>query len=239
MPEEPLDRLLEADENELGYDDIGGCDKELTKIRELVELPMRHPKVFTAVGVRPPRGVLIYGPPGCGKTMIAKAVAAETGAFFFLINGPEIMSKMAGESEDNLRKAFAEAEKNAPSIIFIDEVRANLPVPMACPGASLPVSMPAVPCRTGQATACSEGIATLGPGPTGVLGCTGKPTCAAGPEGVFACTRQVSERTGEAPAGVLGCSGRHSAAVGLFARPPPRPHPCSPPRPTARPPIRT
>ena len=88
----------------VSYDDIGGCEKELTKIRELVELPMRHPKVFTSVGVRPPRGVLIYGPPGCGKTMIAKAVAAETGAFFFLINGPEVMSKMAGESEQKLRQ---------------------------------------------------------------------------------------------------------------------------------------
>ena len=84
--EEPLERA-DGEEAELGYEDIGGCDKELAKIRELVELPMRHPKVFTSVGVRPPRGVLIYGPPGCGKTMIAKAVAAETGAFFFLING--------------------------------------------------------------------------------------------------------------------------------------------------------
>ena len=79
-PERELDRLEEEGEEELGYEDIGGCDKELAKIRELVELPMRHPKVFTSVGVRPPRGVLIYGPPGCGKTMIAKAVAAETGA---------------------------------------------------------------------------------------------------------------------------------------------------------------
>ena len=93
----------------------------------LVELPMHHPKGFTSVGVRPPRGVLIHGPPGCGKTMIAKAVAAETGAYFFLINGPEIMSKMAGESESNLRKAFEEAEKNSPAIIFIDELDSIAP----------------------------------------------------------------------------------------------------------------
>jgi len=126
-PERELGRLEEEGENELGYDDIGGCDKELAKIRELVELPMRHPKVFTSVGVRPPRGVLIYGPPGCGKTMIAKAVAAETGAFFFLINGPEVMSKMAGESEQKLRQAFEECEKNSPAILFIDEIDAVAP----------------------------------------------------------------------------------------------------------------
>ena len=96
-------------------------------IRELIELPMRHPKVFTSVGVRPPRGVLIYGPPGCGKTMIARAVVAETGASLFLINGPEVMSKMAGESEQNLRTAFDKAEENAPAIIFIDEIDAITP----------------------------------------------------------------------------------------------------------------
>ena len=112
---------------ELGYDDIGGCDKQLAMIRELVELPMRHPKVFTSVGVRPPRGVLIYGPPGCGKTMVARAVVAETGASLFLINGPEVMSKMAGESEQNLRTAFDKAEENAPAIIFIDEIDAIAP----------------------------------------------------------------------------------------------------------------
>jgi len=126
--EEPLDRAQEdADEDMEGYDSIGGCDKQLAKIRELVELPMRHPKVFTSVGVRPPRGVLIHGPPGCGKTMIAKAVAAETGAHFTLINGPEIMSKTAGESETNLRKAFEDAEAASPAIIFIDELDAIAP----------------------------------------------------------------------------------------------------------------
>jgi transitional endoplasmic reticulum ATPase len=88
----------------------------------MVELPLRHPQLWKVLGVKPPRGVLLYGPPGTGKTLIAKAVANETGAFFFLINGPEIMSKMAGEAEGNLRKAFEEAEKNAPGIIFIDEL---------------------------------------------------------------------------------------------------------------------
>jgi len=112
---------------EIGYDDIGGCDKQLAQIRELVELPLRHPQIFQSVGIPPPKGVLLYGPPGSGKTIIAKAVAGETGAFFFLLNGPEIMSKLAGESESNLRKAFETAEKNAPSIIFIDEIDSIAP----------------------------------------------------------------------------------------------------------------
>jgi len=92
-----------------------------------VELPLRHPQLFKNIGVKPPKGILLYGPPGSGKTLIARAVANETGAFFFLINGPEIMSKMAGESESNLRKAFEEAEKNAPAIIFIDELDSIAP----------------------------------------------------------------------------------------------------------------
>ncbi|KAG1144708.1 hypothetical protein G6F37_003147 [Rhizopus arrhizus] len=113
--------------NEVGYDDIGGCRKQMAQIRELVELPLRHPQLFKSIGIKPPRGILMFGPPGTGKTLIARAVANETGAFFFLINGPEIMSKMAGESESNLRKAFEEAEKNAPAIIFIDEIDAIAP----------------------------------------------------------------------------------------------------------------
>eukprot|EP00040_Diaphanoeca_grandis_P009898 m.50668 g.50668 ORF g.50668 m.50668 type:complete len:828 (-) comp21329_c0_seq1:215-2698(-) len=113
--------------NEVGYDDIGGVRKQLAIIKEMVELPLRHPQLFKSIGVKPPRGILLYGPPGTGKTLIARAVANETGSFFFLINGPEIMSKMAGESESNLRKAFEEAEKNAPSIIFIDELDSVAP----------------------------------------------------------------------------------------------------------------
>ena len=117
----------EANLNEVGYDDIGGCRKQMAQIRELVELPLRHPQLFKSIGIKPPRGILMYGPPGTGKTLMARAVANETGAFFFLINGPEIMSKMAGESESNLRKAFEEAEKNSPSIIFIDEIDSIAP----------------------------------------------------------------------------------------------------------------
>ncbi|ODN79420.1 transitional endoplasmic reticulum ATPase, variant [Cryptococcus amylolentus CBS 6039] len=125
---DPLDREAEeADLNAVGYDDLGGCRKQLAQIRELVELPLRHPQLFKAIGIKPPRGILMFGPPGTGKTLMARAVANETGAFFFLINGPEIMSKMAGESESNLRKAFEEAEKNSPSIIFIDEIDSIAP----------------------------------------------------------------------------------------------------------------
>ncbi|KAL2936119.1 Cell division cycle protein 48-like protein [Bienertia sinuspersici] len=124
---EPIRREDEERLNEVGYDDVGGVRKQMAQIRELVELPLRHPKLFSVIGVKPPKGILLYGPPGSGKTLIARAVANETGAFFFLINGPEIMSKMAGESESNLRKAFEEAEKNAPSIIFIDEVDSIAP----------------------------------------------------------------------------------------------------------------
>lgn len=112
---------------DVGYDDIGGCRKQMAQIRELVELPLRHPQLFKSIGIKPPRGILMYGPPGTGKTLMARAVANETGAFFFLINGPEIMSKMAGESESNLRKAFEEAEKNSPAIIFIDEIDSIAP----------------------------------------------------------------------------------------------------------------
>ena len=112
---------------DVGYDDIGGCRKQMAQIRELVELPLRHPQLFKAIGIKPPRGILMFGPPGTGKTLMARAVANETGAFFFLINGPEIMSKMAGESESNLRRAFEEAENHSPAIIFIDEIDSIAP----------------------------------------------------------------------------------------------------------------
>ncbi|XBJ25030.1 hypothetical protein VPH35_002780 [Triticum aestivum] len=124
---EPVKREDEERLDEVGYDDVGGVRKQMAQIRELVELPLRHPQLFKCIGVKPPKGILLYGPPGTGKTLIARAVANETGAFFVLINGQEIMSKMAGESESNLRKAFEEAEKNAPAIIFIDEIDSIAP----------------------------------------------------------------------------------------------------------------
>lgn len=124
---EPIKREDEESANDIGYEDIGGCRRQMAQIREMIELPLRHPALFKTLGVKPPRGVLLYGPPGSGKTLIARAVANETGAFFFLINGPEIMSKMAGDSESNLRRAFEEAEKNSPAIIFIDELDSIAP----------------------------------------------------------------------------------------------------------------
>jgi transitional endoplasmic reticulum ATPase len=124
---EPIVREDEEKLDDVGYDDVGGVRKQMAQIRELVELPLRHPNLFKTIGVKPPKGILLYGPPGSGKTLIARAVANETGAFFFLINGPEIMSKMAGDSESNLRKAFEEAEKNSPAIIFIDEIDSIAP----------------------------------------------------------------------------------------------------------------
>jgi len=124
---DPVKREDEEKLDEVGYDDLGGVRKQLAMIREMIELPLRHPTLFKTLGVKPPKGVLLHGPPGTGKTMIARAVANETGAFFFLINGPEIMSKMAGDSEANLRRAFEEAEKNSPAIIFIDEIDSIAP----------------------------------------------------------------------------------------------------------------
>jgi len=109
------------------YEDIGGLDKEIQRIREMVELPLRHPELFKHLGIDPPKGVLLYGPPGTGKTLLAKAVANESGAHFIAINGPEIMSKWYGESEAKLREVFKEAQDNAPSIIFIDEIDAVAP----------------------------------------------------------------------------------------------------------------
>jgi len=109
---------------EVAYEDIGGLSEEIKKVREMVELPLKHPEIFERLGIEPPKGVLLHGPPGTGKTLLAKAVANETNSHFILINGPEIMSKFYGQSEQNLRKKFEEAEKSAPSIIFIDEIDA-------------------------------------------------------------------------------------------------------------------
>ncbi|MBI3334065.1 CDC48 family AAA ATPase [Candidatus Pacearchaeota archaeon] len=109
------------------YEDIGGLSEEVKKIREMVELPLKHPEIFDRLGVEPPKGVLLHGPPGTGKTLLAKAVANESEAHFILLNGPEIMSKFYGESEKKIRDIFEDAEKNAPSIIFIDEVDAIAP----------------------------------------------------------------------------------------------------------------
>ncbi|MBI4144140.1 CDC48 family AAA ATPase [Candidatus Woesearchaeota archaeon] len=109
---------------EVSYEDIGGLQDEIKKIREMVELPLKHPEIFERLGIEAPKGVLLHGPPGTGKTLLAKAVANETNSHFIVINGPEIMSKYYGMSEENLRKRFEEAEKNAPAIIFIDEVDA-------------------------------------------------------------------------------------------------------------------
>jgi transitional endoplasmic reticulum ATPase len=109
------------------YEDIGGLKEEIQRLREMVELPMRHPEIFQRLGIDPPKGVLLHGPPGCGKTLLARAVANESDANFFSINGPEIMSKFYGESEARLREIFQQAEKNSPAIIFIDELDAIAP----------------------------------------------------------------------------------------------------------------
>ncbi|MFA4953306.1 MAG: CDC48 family AAA ATPase [Candidatus Pacearchaeota archaeon] len=112
---------------EINYEDIGGLSEEIKKIREMVEIPLKHPEIFEKLGIEPPKGVLLHGPPGTGKTLLAKAVASETDANFILLNGPEIMSKFYGESEKRIRDIFEEAEKTAPAIIFIDELDAIAP----------------------------------------------------------------------------------------------------------------
>jgi transitional endoplasmic reticulum ATPase len=109
------------------YEDIGGLHEEIQRIREMVELPLRHPELFQRLGIEPPKGVMLHGPPGCGKTLLARAVANESEANFYSINGPEIMSKFYGESEARLREMFTQAQKNSPSIIFIDELDAIAP----------------------------------------------------------------------------------------------------------------
>lgn len=111
----------------ISYDDIGGLREEIDSIREMVEMPLKHPEVFERIGISPPKGVLLHGPPGTGKTLLAKSLANEVDAHFMVINGPEIMNKYYGESEKKLREIFEEAEKNAPSIIFMDEIDSITP----------------------------------------------------------------------------------------------------------------
>ncbi len=112
---------------DVSYEDIGGLREEIKKIREMVELPLKYPEIFERLGIEAPKGVLLHGPPGTGKTLLAKAIANETNSHFTVINGPEIMSKFYGQSEENLRKIFEEAEKNAPAIVFIDEIDSLAP----------------------------------------------------------------------------------------------------------------
>src|SRR3989339_516860 len=109
---------------EVTYEDLGGLHEEVKKVREMIELPLKHPELFERLGIEPPKGILLHGPPGCGKTLLAKAVANESDATFLLINGPEVVSKFVGEAEKKIREKFEEAEKKAPSILFIDEIDA-------------------------------------------------------------------------------------------------------------------
>ena len=117
----------EEEDNVIGYEDIGGMQKHLDLLKEMIDLPLVHPILFDTLGIRAPRGILLTGPPGSGKTMLARAVESETGVYFKTLNGPEVMSKRSGESEAGLRKVFEDAEANSPAIIFIDEIDAIAP----------------------------------------------------------------------------------------------------------------
>src|SRR5438445_3235811 len=128
LPELPESlKMEERTVPDVTYEDIGGMREVIQKVREMIELPLRHPELFERLGVEPPKGVLLYGAPGTGKTLLARAVANESGANFISISGPEVMSKWYGQSEENLRKIFEEAEKNSPSIIFVDEIDSLAP----------------------------------------------------------------------------------------------------------------
>ena len=127
LKSEPVKKDSEVRPGHTTYDDIGGLDDELKRIREMIELPLKHPELFDRMGISAPKGVLLYGPPGTGKTLIAEAVANESGASFYSIRGPEIMGRFYGQSEERLRKIFEEAEDNTPSIIFLDEIDSIAP----------------------------------------------------------------------------------------------------------------
>ncbi|BAD85346.1 CDC48/VCP homolog, AAA superfamily [Thermococcus kodakarensis KOD1] len=127
VSEKPVKEVSKATALGVTYEDIGGLKDVIQKVREMIELPLKHPELFEKLGIEPPKGVLLYGPPGTGKTLLAKAVANEANAHFIAINGPEIMSKYYGESEERLREVFKEAEENAPAIIFIDEIDSIAP----------------------------------------------------------------------------------------------------------------
>src|SRR5437016_7587396 len=121
------DSALRAGTAQVAYEDIGGLKDEIQKVREMIELPLRHPEIFEKLGIEAPKGILLHGPPGTGKTLLAKAVASESNSHFISISGPEIMSKFYGESEARLREIFKEAKEKAPSIIFIDEIDSIAP----------------------------------------------------------------------------------------------------------------
>lgn len=127
LRDEPKKKGSDVRPGHTTYDDIGGLDDELQRIREMIELPLKHPELFDRMGISAPKGVLLYGPPGTGKTLIAEAVANESGASFYSIRGPEIIGKYYGQSEERLRKVFEDAEENAPSIIFLDEIDSIAP----------------------------------------------------------------------------------------------------------------
>jgi transitional endoplasmic reticulum ATPase len=115
------------EKSRVSYEDIGGLGKAIQRVREMIELPLKYPQLFERLGIEPPKGVLLHGPPGCGKTLLARAVANETDAAFFSVSGPEIIHKFYGESEKNLREIFEQAKQKAPSIIFLDEIDSIAP----------------------------------------------------------------------------------------------------------------
>src|SRR5215813_4994409 len=121
------DSALRGSTAQVAYEDIGGLKEEIQKVREMIELPLRHPEIFEKLGIEAPKGILLHGPPGTGKTLLAKAVASESNSHFISISGPEIMSKFYGDSEARLREIFKEAKEKSPSIIFIDEIDSIAP----------------------------------------------------------------------------------------------------------------